>query len=491
MRTKKLTVLLMVIPLIIPLLFGLFTNSVLAWFNTPVQTRTLYMDNNPVGKVGTTTQYGYDEPATDPFPHFYSALIASCPRDAVLFCLWYPKHLKIEVSGTDPNGNTLSGDRFGDLEVLLSPDDSGVQQQILKIVYDVVVSVPPLWPLEEIVKNTVSAGGATTKIDATKAWGEWELGFFEAWRTEKGLRFRYALVVDPTLKGTYTINIHYHATIFGLKVSNWEVAYTVSMDLYDTIRYVFGSRPNTPSTPSGPTTVRRNVWYTYSTSTTDPDGDDVYYHFELTGPGTNVLFPTGWYASGETGSIIIMGEPSDPLGAYQIRVRAQDVHGVWSDWSPSLTVNLVPGLTVLAEQNGSSLTTGDVYIDGQWRGLTGQTFTVEPGIHTVRTNDFWDAGTLGYRYGFQHWEDDSTENPRTITVGEDRTIKAYFNKKWCPGDCNGDGYVNVWDSGIMSGAWLSSRGNDNWDSQADLNADGYVNVWDLGILSGNWLEDYT
>lgn len=99
--------------------------------------------------------------------------------------------------------------------------------------------------------------------------------------------------------------------------------------------------PYTPSQPSGPTTGYRNLWYTYSTSTTDPDGDSVRYQFEFTGPSTNVSFTTGWYASGQTGSLTVMWETTDPLGTYYVRVRAQDVFGLWSSWSPSLTVTIV------------------------------------------------------------------------------------------------------------------------------------------------------
>jgi hypothetical protein len=107
------------------------------------------------------------------------------------------------------------------------------------------------------------------------------------------------------------------------------------------VKYEHNSAPNTPSTPSGPTSGYRNVWYTYSTSTTDPDGDNVRYQFEFTGPSTNASFTTGWYVSGQTGSITVMWETTDPLGTYQIRARAQDVYEEWSNWSPYLTVNIV------------------------------------------------------------------------------------------------------------------------------------------------------
>ncbi len=98
--------------------------------------------------------------------------------------------------------------------------------------------------------------------------------------------------------------------------------------------------PNTPSTPSGPTSGYRSEWYTYSTSTTDPDGDNVRYEFEFSGPIPTTSFTTGWYASGQTGSLTVKWETSDPPGTYYVRARAQDVPGTWSGWSSSLTVTI-------------------------------------------------------------------------------------------------------------------------------------------------------
>jgi len=121
---------------------------------------------------------------------------------------------------------------------------------------------------------------------------------------------------------------------------------TVTMDadhnLIANFKWV-NNQPYTPSTPSGPTSGYRNVWYTYSTSTTDPDGDDIQYEFEFTGPIPTVSFTTGWYASGQTGSVTVMWETTDPLGTYYVRVRAQDVYGAWSGWSSSLQVIITGG----------------------------------------------------------------------------------------------------------------------------------------------------
>jgi hypothetical protein len=81
---------------------------------------------------------------------------------------------------------------------------------------------------------------------------------------------------------------------------------TVTMDSDHTLIAFFNRPPNTPEKPSGPTSGYRLAWYTYSTTTTDPDGDNIRYEFEFSGPIPTVSFMTGWYASGQTGSVTVM-----------------------------------------------------------------------------------------------------------------------------------------------------------------------------------------
>jgi len=97
--------------------------------------------------------------------------------------------------------------------------------------------------------------------------------------------------------------------------------------------------PNTPSRPSGPTSGNPGISYTYTTSTTDPDGDDVYYWFDW-GDGKN----SGWvgpYSSGETGSA---SHSWDTPGTYYVKVKAKDTKDAESKFSESLEVRITsPG----------------------------------------------------------------------------------------------------------------------------------------------------
>jgi len=252
------------------------------------------------------------------------------------------------------------------------------------------------------------------------------------------------------------------------------------------LRIYHNDPPRTPSTPSGNTSGFVGTSYTYSTSTTDPNGDNVQYEFNW---GDGYTTTTPYKASGVT--VTASHSWSSP-GTYNVTVRAQDSYNLWSNWSPPLTVNIRnPYLTVLA-QDGRSLTSGYVYIDGQYRGRTGSTFTVTMGTHTVFVDNVcWGIGNFaGYRYVFLLWEDGSTANPRTITVVEDTTIKAHFYGKYCPGDIDGDGRVGSKDQGIFGAAYGSRPGYSNWDSRCDLDGSGVVNSADLGILGANYGNVY-
>lgn len=154
---------------------------------------------------------------------------------------------------------------------------------------------------------------------------------------------------------------------------------------------------------------------------------------------------------------------------------------------PTLRAPPICYLTVLAEdQFEDVLTRGWVYIDDLRIGTTGSTFTSSMGNHTVWVSDFWESGNTGYRYRFDHWEDNSTDNPRNMTVVEDTTVKAHFYKKWCPGDVDGDGVVTVLD---LLKAKLAMSGYIE-DQRTDVNGDDEFNILDVKIVKINMGNEY-
>jgi len=93
--------------------------------------------------------------------------------------------------------------------------------------------------------------------------------------------------------------------------------------------------PNKPSKPSGQTNGKKGEEYIYTTSTTDPDGDDVFYLFDWGNGMTSFIL--GPYESGsECSASNIWFED----GNYQIKVKSIDEYGAESEWSDPLSVTM-------------------------------------------------------------------------------------------------------------------------------------------------------
>lgn len=91
--------------------------------------------------------------------------------------------------------------------------------------------------------------------------------------------------------------------------------------------------PNKPNTPSGPTRGTIGVEYTYTSSTTDPDEDDIFYLFDWD-DGTN----SGWLWQYNSGDTVEASHAWTNERSYDIKVKAKNIHGAESNWSDPLTV---------------------------------------------------------------------------------------------------------------------------------------------------------
>jgi len=104
--------------------------------------------------------------------------------------------------------------------------------------------------------------------------------------------------------------------------------------------------PEKPQRPDGPTEGVTGVEYTFSTSTTDPEGDDVYYMWDW-GDG-NYSEWIGPFDSGATAYASYIWNASDD---YNITVKAKDVHHDGeSDWSEPKPIHIA-GIPVLEIDN--------------------------------------------------------------------------------------------------------------------------------------------
>ena len=122
-------------------------------------------------------------------------------------------------------------------------------------------------------------------------------------------------------------------------------SYVVWTDGQDTIREIFfsivGTPPVKPARPTGPTSGGANKEHTYTTSTTDTDGDQIYYVFDW---GDGKTSEVGPYNSGETGSA---SHTWTEQGDYSIKVKAKDSSGLESDWSDPLAISMPKSKQVL------------------------------------------------------------------------------------------------------------------------------------------------
>ena len=98
--------------------------------------------------------------------------------------------------------------------------------------------------------------------------------------------------------------------------------------------------PNKPSTPSGSTSGKAGISYSYSSSATDPNSDKVYYWFDWD-DGTD----SEWIGPYNSGQMASASHIWDAQGGYSIKVKAKDdpngdgdlsdgTESVWSDPLP-------------------------------------------------------------------------------------------------------------------------------------------------------------
>jgi hypothetical protein len=90
--------------------------------------------------------------------------------------------------------------------------------------------------------------------------------------------------------------------------------------------------PLKPEIPSGPNSGKINQEQSYSTSATDPEGDDIHYCFSW---GDGSVEWVGPYVSGE---LVSLSHSWSEEGEFEIKVKAKDVTGAESEWSDPINV---------------------------------------------------------------------------------------------------------------------------------------------------------
>jgi len=94
-------------------------------------------------------------------------------------------------------------------------------------------------------------------------------------------------------------------------------------------------KPAKPATPEGEIEGKVGEEYTYTSSTTDPDGDSLYYLF---GWGDETY--SEWVGPHASGNTAEANHTWTDSSSYEIKVIAKDENGVFSQWSDPLTVDI-------------------------------------------------------------------------------------------------------------------------------------------------------
>jgi len=105
------------------------------------------------------------------------------------------------------------------------------------------------------------------------------------------------------------------------------------IDYYPLIDLNASIPPSKPEKPSGNTTGKNGIEYTYSSSSKDPNSDQIFYNFSW-GEGNY----SGWMGPYHSAEIITASHAWPVSGKYQVKVIAKDEEGLLSSWSDSLSV---------------------------------------------------------------------------------------------------------------------------------------------------------
>jgi outer membrane protein assembly factor BamB len=106
--------------------------------------------------------------------------------------------------------------------------------------------------------------------------------------------------------------------------------------------------PETPSTPTGPDAAGIEVPLNFSTVTTDPDGDSLFYLWDW---GDGNL--SDWLGPFDSNTTITTNYSWIDEGTYNIRVKAKDILGNESAWSDTHAVSIGPQINIANPKSGN------------------------------------------------------------------------------------------------------------------------------------------
>lgn len=110
---------------------------------------------------------------------------------------------------------------------------------------------------------------------------------------------------------------------------------TAHNHLYYQEVFNLNTAPGIPQKPQGPSSGKPGLSYKYQTSTTDTDGDQLYYLWDW-GDGNF----SGWEGPFNSGETAVMLHTWSKKGSYQVRVKAKDSFDAETVWSDPLDITM-------------------------------------------------------------------------------------------------------------------------------------------------------
>ena len=173
--------------------------------------------------------------------------------------------------------------------------------------------------------------------------------------------------------------------------------------------------------------------------TMTPPGDANYDLYLYNGPSEDHIVDSSEQSGNATESINYV---SSSTGYWYIKVKLTYWEGNINNGIYKLQTSVyMPGLTVKTRLiGGSQISNVKVWIDSD-QYYSPVTVTVSGGTHTIEVEQSFVRGI--YWCFFDHWENGSTANPRSIDVNCNVTFTAYYEKMLCPTlfIWNGSNYV--------------------------------------------------
>jgi len=130
------------------------------------------------------------------------------------------------------------------------------------------------------------------------------------------------------------IYVYYYHNYDQVKVFNLSEELLLGYHEYS-IPDLFKKPPEKPVKPSGPNSGKCGELYTFSTSTVDLYGDDIYYRWDW-GDGDF----SDWLGPYESGETIESSHIWVKQGIHSVKVKAKDIYGCMSVWSDPLIVTM-------------------------------------------------------------------------------------------------------------------------------------------------------